>query len=80
MESKFQISLARLRECGASPATRKKGRGGGAGRPRKIGPEYGGQRLLSNDFKLLLERLIIERVPHVSAPEFEAASHLRICN
>ena len=43
---------------------------------RKIGPEYGGQRLLSNDFKLLLERLIIEPAPHVSVPEFEAASKL----
>ena len=43
---------------------------------RKIGPQYGGQRQLRNDFKLLLERLIVERVPHVSHPEFEAASRL----
>ena len=43
---------------------------------RKIGPQYGGQRQLRNDFMLLLERLIVERVPHVSHPEFEAATRL----
>jgi predicted nucleic acid-binding protein len=43
---------------------------------RKIGPQYGGRRQLRDDFKLLLERLIIERVPHVSRSEFDAASKL----
>lgn len=39
----------------------------------KLGAGYGGGRRLRDDYRLLLERLNIERVPHVSRQEFVAA-------
>ena len=39
----------------------------------RIGSGYGGSHQLRDDFRLLLERLEVERVPHVSPEEFEQA-------
>jgi predicted nucleic acid-binding protein len=39
----------------------------------RLGSGYGGAQLLRRDFRLLLERLQIERIPHVSRQEFQQA-------
>jgi len=39
----------------------------------KLGAGYGGGQHLRHDFRLLLRRLTVERVPHVSEREFELA-------
>lgn len=42
----------------------------------KLGSGYGGQQRLLEDLQLLLQRLKVERFPHVSATEFERARRL----
>ncbi len=43
---------------------------------RKVAQGYGGVARLRDDFRLLLTRLRLERVPHVSRDQFEAARQL----
>ena len=42
----------------------------------KLGGTYGGRELLRADFRLLLKRLRVERIPHVSQEEFRQARAL----
>lgn len=39
----------------------------------RLGPSYGGAQQLRRDFRLLLERLKVERVPHATRQEFQQA-------